>query len=202
MARNFTRYNALILSAIFLASNSSAKVITGIDEQAQLPYWELIKPNLSLRIVQRLPDQTRAYFLGRGFSKSDSDFIASHCFFQTIFRNTSTSTEPHKLEYDLTQWQIKYQKKNHSLLVRKNWLKIWEQRNVQSAQKIAFEWSLLPTKQEYLPEDYNWGMSTYPLPHGAKFDLDIIWYIDGKKYQTIIPDIQCAKDIELSPVEE
>ena len=45
-------------------------------------------------------------------------------------------------------------------------------------------------------------MSTYPLPHGTKFNLDIIWYIDGKKNQASISDIQCAKDIELSPVEK
>ena len=202
MARNFTQHSPLILATIFLSSTNSAKVTTGIDEQAQLPYWELNEPNLSLRIVQRLPDQTRAYFSGRGFNKLESDFIASHCFFQNIFRNTSTATKPHQLEYDLTQWQINYHQKTYSLLLRENWQNIWAQRDVKSAQKIAFEWSLLPTKQEYLAADYNWGMSSYPLPHGANFDLNVVWFIDGQKNQTTISNIQCAKDIELSPVEE
>ena len=45
------------------------------DEQAQLPYWEIRDAGMSLRLVQRLPDQTRGFFTARGFSAEHAERI-------------------------------------------------------------------------------------------------------------------------------
>jgi hypothetical protein len=169
-------------------------------ESAQLPFWELQTESMTFRLVQRLPDQTRAYFSGRGFSKEDVEYIASYCVFQTIFTNTASADSQHLIQYDASDWQVMYKNKQQSLVLRENWRPVWQQRKAKKPQRIAFEWSLLPTVQQYQPADYNWGMTTYKLPHGATFDLKIFWTLNGKKHNATIDKLQCAQDIYIPPV--
>jgi hypothetical protein len=195
--------NILTLCFFILACQIvEAKVITGTDELAHLPYWELHAEAMTFRIVQRLPDQTRAYFSGRGFSKEDAEYVAGYCVFQTIFTNTSSVDSPHLIKYDASQWQATYKGKQQSLMLREDWRSIWQQRKAKKPQRIAFEWSLLPTVQQYQSADYNWGMTTYKLPHGSSFDLKIFWTLDGDKRNTTIENLQCAKDVYMPPTVE
>jgi len=194
-------YYIIIISLVF-SPGYGATITTGKDEQALLPYWQLQSGVMRLRLVQRLPDQTRAYFSGRGFNKADVELIASYCFFQSVYKNTNKAHSSEIIEYNLTDWKLVYQEKNLSLMVREKWQDIWQSRNIKQAQKIAMEWSLLPTRQTLKSADYNWGMTAYPVPHGATFDLDIIWKINGKVRKARIPDMKCANDIYVPPVEE
>jgi len=180
----------------------SAQVTTGTDEQARLPYWEWQDNVVSIRFVQRLPDQTRAYFAGRGFSGDDVKLIAGHCIFQTVFRNIAAPKSNTTLEYDLDKWYVIVNGAHVPLKMREAWQKIWEERNAKPAQKIAFEWSLLPTRQRYLPADYNWGMSVLPVAHGTVFDMVMSWQINGKPATATIKGMQCAKDVYIPPTGE
>ncbi|MDH3407704.1 MAG: hypothetical protein OEM48_12395, partial [Gammaproteobacteria bacterium] len=65
--------------------------------------------------------------------------------------------------------------------------------------RLAFEWSLLPTRQRYRSGDYNWGMSVFSLKPGDEFDLDIVWHQDGKKRSVLLKGVRCAPDIHLKP---
>ena len=76
-----------LLMLVPMSATVFASVTTGTDEQAQLPFWEWKSANMQLRLVQRLPDQTRAFFAGRGFSPSDVEQIAQSCVFQSIYKN-------------------------------------------------------------------------------------------------------------------
>ena len=173
--------------------------MTGTDELAQLPYWQLRAEAMTFRLVQRLPDQTRAYFSGRGFSKKDTEFIAGHCFFQTIFTNTASTDNQHLLQYDASKWLVLYKNKLQPLVLREDWQTLWQQRKAKESQRIAFNWSLLPTRQQYQPSDYNWGMTVFKLPHGATFDLKLFWTLDGKEQNAKIERLQCAKDVYIPP---
>jgi hypothetical protein len=184
---------------LFIGTSTNAELLTGTDEQARLPFWEWRTNELSLRFVQRLPDQSRAYFAGRGFNKVDVEFIAGHCIFQTVFKNIALASTRHTLDYDLGKWDIEYNGQHYALKPREVWKGIWDERTTMPAQMIAFEWSLLPTQQHYLPADYNWGMTVYPLPHGAVFDLHLVWQVDGKPQQATIKNMQCAKDVYIAP---
>ena len=80
-----------------------------------------------------------------------------------------------------------------------DWRTIWQQRKAKKPQRIAFEWSLLPTRQQYQPADYNWGMMVYRVPHGATFDLNLFWTLDGEEHNATIKKLQCAKDVYIPP---
>ena len=167
-----------------------------------MPYWQWEDDVVSIRLVQRLPDQTRAYFAGRGFEDSDVKLIAEHCIFQTVFRNIAPPQSKQSLEYDLRKWYALVDGKRIGLKLRENWQSTWQERQTGAAQKIAFEWSLLPTQQRYLPADYNWGMTVFPIRHGAAFDLVLNWQINGKDVSTTIKNIQCARDVYIAPTSE
>ena len=83
-------YYTLLL--LLCMTPARAELATGTDDVAQLPFWEWRNDYMTLRLVQRLPDQTRAYFAGRGFRPETVKTIARHCFFQAVYTNT-TSTE-------------------------------------------------------------------------------------------------------------
>jgi hypothetical protein len=192
----------ILVLALLYTPASLAQLITGVDEQARLPFWEWRTASISVRLVQRLPDQSRAYFAGRGFSKPDVEFIAHNCIFQTIFKNVSPSPKNQIIEYDLTQWQVHFHDQEYQLITREDWQQIWQQRDTGQAQKIAFQWSLLPTRQQYKASDYNWGMTVYPVPHGGSFDLTLRWKENGVPQQANLPKVECAKDIYIPPTTE
>jgi hypothetical protein len=189
----------LLLPIVLLLPPAHAQLVTGVDETAQLPYWELQDKAIKIRLVQRLPDQTRAYFAGRGFNNEDVRLIAEHCVFQTVFTNTAPAGSQQVIEYDASKWRISYKDSLQSLVLREDWDKIWQQRETKQAQKIAFEWSLLPTRQRYQAGDYNWGMTVYKIPHGASFSLKLSWTLNGKPHQASIDNIECAKDVYIPP---
>jgi len=180
-------------------SSSWAAVSTGTDKQAQLPYWELKAAGLSLRLVQRLPDQSRAFFAARGFAASETELISQSCIFQTVIKNDTTSANSALVSYDLSEWKITQQGHVTGLKTRESWAEEWRLRKVNQAARIAFEWSLLPTQQSYRQQDYNWGMTSFALAPGVKFDLTVLWMLDRKRQSATIKNIECARDIHPEP---
>jgi hypothetical protein len=176
-------------------------LITGKDPEARLPFWEVHNSHMSLRLVQRLPDQSRGFFQARGFTPPQSERIARSCIFQTVFKNLSNTTKPSPLTYNLKEWQIFYRGKKLALKTRADWKPEWRKLNATSAAQIAFEWSLLPTKQTYQAGDYNWGMTSFNLKPGSEFDLSVVWHQHDKRQEFIIKSIKCAPDIHLAPEE-
>ena len=190
----------LLLSGLILLNLVQAvEVQTGIDPEAQLPYWELRNPEMSLRLVQRVPDQTRAFFLARGFTNDNAELIAQSCVFQTVFKNTSHQTSPSPLQYNLKEWTVLFENQARKMKLREDWKPEWIKREVPIAAQLAFEWALYPTWQVYQPGDYNWGMSIFNLRPGSVFDLEVVWQQSGKKHTAIIKDIKCAEDIYVAP---
>ena len=188
------------LSVAWLAACAPATTLTtGEDAEARLPYWEVASDAITIRLVQRLPDQTRGYFQARGFPAEDSELIAQSCVFQTIFSNRSRATAPVKIEYNLQDWVVTMNGVQGPMQTREHWKKVWSERHAPLQAQLAFEWSLLPTRQFYGPGDYNWGMSLYGFAPGARFDLDLVWYQDGVRRNARMPGVICAPDIHPQP---
>lgn len=199
MIRRILR-SSLLMPCLFIPGLVLATdVQTGTDPDAQLPYWELRNPEMRLRLVQRLPDQSRAFFLARGFSSEHVELIARSCVFQTVFKNTSNLTTPSPLGYHLHDWTIHYKGTQRKMKVREDWKQEWQKRGVPMAAQLAFEWALYPTEQVYQPGDYNWGMSVFNLEPGSVFDLDVVWHQSGKQHTGTIKGIECAADVTLAP---
>lgn len=193
---------ALALVILCLSTSlvlAETRLQTGIDPEATLPYWEISDTGMSLRLVQRLPDQTRGFFLARGFAKAEVELIAQSCVFQTVFKNESHKTQPSPLEYNLLEWVVISADKQQGLKLREDWKQEWQQRKIPLAVQLAFEWALYPTRQIYKPGDYNWGMSTFNLKPGTRFDLKVVWQQYGTTHTTVIKDIECAADVHLEP---
>ncbi len=194
----------LILSATFLSlaaisGQANSELLTGTDEDAQLPFWEWRSDTISVRQVQRLPDQSRAYFAARGFAKEHAETIAQSCVFQTIYKNNAKAGSDHLIQYDLSKWDIVVGGKNHKLKLREEWMEKWNTLGISTKAKVAFNWSLLPTRQTYKAQDYNWGMTLYGLPPASKFDLRMVWTENGIEKTALIKNMECAPDVHLDP---
>jgi hypothetical protein len=175
---------------VMIPGKVSASIIIGEEAQTGLRNWEWREAGVSVQLVQRLPDQTRAYFQGRGFSSVDADQIANACVFQTIFRNDGEQP----LSYDLDDWRTSSQAGYRPLLTRESWDERWRDSGASKAARIALHWSLLPTRQHFEPGDYNWGMTSFGLQHGEHFDLTLVLTLDGNPVTRTIPGIVCAHD--------
>lgn len=173
-----------------------AEVATGIDAEAGLPFWELREPGITLRLVQRLPDQTRAFFMARGFARADIEPAAENCVFQTVFKNVSEGEGASPLEYSLEDWVVTSAGNEQRMQTREHWAEEWARRGVAKPARIAFEWALYPTRQIYNPGDYNWGMSVFGLKPGSRFDLTVVWRQGGERRSARIEGLQCAPDAE------
>lgn len=199
---NLPTYVALfVLANLFLApfSQTYGKQVTrGLDSENGLRFWQWDADGVLLRLTQRLPDQTRGFFEARGFAPKVADEIARACVFQSMFKNTAERNGG-AIEFDLNEWRVISGTGRHRLLVRQHWDREWARRQVSKAARIAFEWSLLPTRQRYAPGDYNWGMTVYGLPPGETFDLEFSWYRNGQRFVQTLEAIECAPDIHLNP---
>lgn len=194
-------FKLLIIPALLLlpAFVEAAAITTGTDEQAKLPYWNYQDEGMSFRFVQRLPDQTRGYFLARGFSSEHAEIIAQGCVFQTIISNISNKGKPAVASYQVQDWRVIYQGKDVAMKSRVDWDSQWQQLNVAAPARLAFTWSVLADRQEYQPGDYNWGMAVFNLAPGSPFSLKLVWQQHGEQRSVIIPGMECAADIHTDP---
>lgn len=177
-----------------LLGMSAAVVVRGVDKETGLRSWEWREAGVSLQLVQRLPDQTRAFFQARGFSSVAAERIANACIFQTIFRNESEQP----LSYLLDDWRILHRGASEKLMTRERWDAVWQEGEASQAARIALRWSLLPTRQHFEPGDYNWGMTGFGLPSGSVFDLELVLRLGGEQVTRTIDGIVCAPDREVN----
>ncbi len=155
-----------------------------------LKSWTWRHDGVSLKLVQRLPDQTRAYLLARGFSREAADMVARNCLFGSMFRNDGDQP----LDFDLDDWQVLHEGEVGRLVTRQRWKERLSSMSVSKAGRIAFNWSLLPPRQHFEPGDYNWGMTSYGLPPGSRFDLELRITLGGKPLVARIPGMECAPE--------
>ena len=188
---------AFVLSFLNIASASTT---LGAAPDTGLKFWHWEDQGVLLELKQRLPDQTRGFFEARGFDQVSANKAGTACIFQTMLRNTG-SADSGRVDIDLTQWQVSSGDSKTPMLLREDWNRIWKESPAQLAEpsRLAFEWSLLPTKQEFDPGDYNWGMTSYGLPPGSRFDLELNWLRIGEHHHGRIENIECPDDIHPEP---
>ena len=161
-----------------------------IGKETGLKTWEWREDGVSLRLVQRLPDQTRAYLLARGFDKQSADLVARNCLFGSMFRNDGERP----LDFDLEQWEMFHEGEAKRMMTRERWRKGLEEAGVSKSGRIAFNWSLMPTRQHFESGDYNWGMTSYGLPPGSRFDLKLKIDLGGEPVEALIRGLECAPE--------
>ena len=192
---NLYRSSIICLCAL-LAGEAVASVETRRDPATGLQSWQLLEHDFSLQLIQRLPDQTRAFFQARGFSKDEADRIATHCVLQAIGKNTSHLPNGSSIEYNLADWTLLVNGKQQKIKLKSDWEHEWAQHeHVSKAARIAFRWATFPSQQNFEPDgDFNWGMISFGLPPGAVFDLQVKWRQNNQLHQQWIKQIQCPED--------
>jgi hypothetical protein len=174
----------------------AAEVTRGVDADTGLASWRLTAGDARFELIQRLPDQTRGFFEARHFPVEVADEIARNCIFQTIIRNAGATGSGGPIAVDLGEWRVAHGGREDAPRLKEPWLAAWPDAQVGRNAKLAFRWAMFPTRQEFLPGDYNWGMTAYGLPPGAEFDLRLVWHSGGRAESGWIRGIECAPDVE------
>jgi len=178
-----------------------AQVVHEVDESTKLETWKLIQSDLELQLVQRLPDQTRGFFQGRGFTKQQANDIATQCVLQSIVKNTASDKNNSAISVSLKEWHVKVDGQLRRIKLKEDWAKQWsliqdDNLKVKKSAQIAFRWATFPSEQIFQPGgDYNWGMISFGLKPGEKFDLHVFWKVDNQLKNEWIKDIECPKDL-------
>ncbi len=199
----FFKQSSIIIgiSLLPLTGFTSSTFINEQNADTGLKTWGIIDSGLELKFIQRLPDQTRGFFLGRGFTTEQANDIATHCVFQTVAKNTQAGKEGGSVSLDLSQWILFVNGKQQKVKLKEDWIKEWQSlentdKKVKKSAQIAFRWSTFPSQQTFEPGgDYNWGMISFGLPPGQPFDLQLKWLRANEVHSIVIKNIQCPDDV-------
>ena len=193
----------LALVSVFLFSPVVlfAMVTSSINDSTSLKTWKLMQNGFELQLVQRLPDQTRGFFQGRGFTKQQANDIATQCVFQTIVKNTALDKTSAPIEISLKEWRVKVNGMSKHIKLKEDWAKQWsliqnKSDRVKKSAQIAFRWATFPSEQTFDPGgDYNWGMISFALKPGQVFDLHVFWHVGEQINDEWITSLECPRDI-------
>jgi hypothetical protein len=172
------------------------------DPATGLLSWRLREDALSVELNQLLPDQTRAFFQGRGFPAASADELARACVLQVIVSNTGDGVEAPFVAIDLRRWRIDAGQGPVPLPVEATWQPRWASAGVSPPARVAFRWALLPTEQTFGPGDHAWGMLPLGPAPGTTVDLTVVWDENGRERVTRVPAVQCSPDRTVGPVAE
>lgn len=164
-----------------------------VDERTGVDAWVFEDTGIRVELIQRLPNQTRAFFLARGFDREAADHLASRCVFQTLIHNTFDGRDA-AVEIRLAEWRALTPEGPKPLILEHQWQEEWKARGVGRAPRIAFAWALFPTHQHFQPGDWNMGMTTYPVAPGTPLDLALTWHVNGKTHRGRMRGMVCATD--------
>ena len=189
---------AVLMSALvaLAACSTHGQVLHSVNEENGLEKWHFIEGDIEIELVQRLPDQSRALFMNQEFSRDVIEDLALSCMTQTIIRNSGKSGSGQAVSIDLRQWRMHYKGKTSGIKLKEQWLTSWSDEHASPAAKLVIRWGMFPTEQEYMPDDYNWGLTTYGIPPGSVFDLEVTWQEGGKSRSGKIRNIVCAPDVD------
>ncbi len=186
---------SILLPTMLLMAPGHADVAVTSDAN-NLKTWTLSEDALKLQLVQRLPEQTKAFFLARGFPSAVADDIANSCVFQLIGMNAASADDPTEVRIDLRAWRILQDGKAAPLKLKEVWAQQWSD-DVPVGARVAFRWATFPTDQVYHPaDDHNWGMVSLGPKPGTTVDLEVVWFEDGERKSRKINAISCPTDPE------
>lgn len=188
---NFRALNCKVLSLLAVVLTIAAAIVAA-QETDGVFNWQ--GNGLKLETAPLPRDQVVAFMLARGFDGETARFIAQEgCIFRSaIGRDDETAIEA-PVSVDLDKWRIRRSGQQTGLRTRQKWAQILNDRQIDAGAGIALEWALFPTRQSFAPDDYNWGLLSFALPPGTRFDLVYSWTSGDTGYEQKFTDMECAK---------
>ena len=187
---------AFLLPGAVLMPAAVAEVTRSVNPDNGLEGWHFADGDIEIELIQRLPDQTRALFMNHEFSREVIEQLALSCMFQTIVRNADRSGSDRVVSIDLTQWRMRHDGKVGGILLKEPLLASWSDTDASPAAKLVVRWGMFPTQQDYMPGDYNWGLTAYGVPPGTEFDLRVSWREGDVEHTGEILGVVCAPDVD------
>jgi hypothetical protein len=170
---------------------AAAATESSLDAETGLFTWQTETQGIQVRLTQISPDQARAFYRARGFSAEATERYAAECVFMTVVRNVGTLP----IEHRLADWRYaRAGEAPRAIRSKLEWERVWEDLGVAEPARIAASWAQFPATQTFEPGDWNQGMTTYPLPRGATFDLQFAWQADGRDFSGILEQARCADE--------
>ena len=154
-----------------------------INPENGLKSWSYEGDGLSIELVQVPPDFIRASYSARGLPTQLIEMVATRCVFGTIVRNLADRT----LSYRVTDWHYVNEKDERLPIKSKSeWLKEWH------SMGMRFSWSILADEPTFEVGDWLQGFTTMAEPHGSRLSLNVVWSIEGTRYEQNFPQLECA----------
>jgi len=153
------------------------------EAETGIKHWKYAADGLDIELVQVPPDFIRASYSARGLPSAVSEAVATRCVFGTIVRNVSDKP----LSYRVADWRyIKADGVELPIKTKTEWLKEWH------AMGVRFSWSILADDPTFAVGDWVQGFTTMAEPHGSRVSLKVVWSIGGKRYDKVLPNLECA----------
>jgi hypothetical protein len=158
---------------------------TAVERQT----WKTTTGGVFLSLTQILPDQTRAFYVNRGFPLEATERYATSCVFMAVLRNDSAAWV---VRFRLEDWSVAVDGDQRPLVSVFEWLNRLEAHGLDKAALVAFRWAQFPPEQEYEPGgDWNQGMLSAGLPPGSRFDLMARWSVVNNLFEGVLRDVEC-----------
>lgn len=171
------------MAAAVADASTPGVVSTTSDLATGLSRWQVEEHGLNIEFVQVPPDFIRASYSARGLPRDLVESVATLCVFGTIVRNVSEKP----LSYKVVDWRyVAADGEEHPIKPKTAWLKEWH------GTGVRFSWSMLADDVTFEKGDWIQGFTTIPVPHGSRVGIKVVWSIEGKRHEKIIPRMVCA----------
>lgn len=188
----YIRSIIFILMLFSFFSSCYAEIVKSTKAETNMKSWKISDLGVELELIQRMPEQTQAFFQARGFPREIANQIGNSCVLQTIAKNTFKKSTDDDIFISLKDWGVRVNGKVQMVKLKEIWDKEWAQNEITIAARLAFRWSMFPTEQTYKPSgDFNWGMTSIGLAPGEVFDLHVVWWQGKQRKDLWINAIQC-----------
>lgn len=139
-------------------------------------------------------DLVRSFFAGRGFDTvAVEHIIQDGCVFRSAIGHQASEPTAAAITIDQNEWRLFVDGDVRKLRTRADWQSVWQNLNVETTPRVAFKWALFPPYQEFEPADYNWGMITFGLAPGTRFDLEVVWREGAERRVKLFKNLECAQ---------
>lgn len=177
-----------------VAFAEAAQVTRHNETVSGLQGWRIQDAYIEIQLNPLKPEQTRAFYLGRGFSEPVAELIAQSCVYQTVIKNISGQSNAKNVSIDLSDWHLVDQRGESDLVSKDAWRQKWLEMGASKAAIAAFGWATYPSQQSFSPTgDSGWGMILFGPIEGDSFELTTYWRVDGKPQQQKVEHLLCPQ---------
>lgn len=188
-----------LVAAVLVVGWASRAEAQGAPEELQTPtsetaVWRWQADGLRFETAALPPDRVRSFMAARGFGEAARDLVIDEgCIFRSAIGNLSSTPGAPQITLDQREWRVFVNGEVRRLRMRPDWPAVWDRLNVAKSPRVAFNWALFPPQQRFAPVDYNWGLLSFGLQPGTRFDVEIVWREGDQRRTARFENLECAK---------